>query len=199
MLRPNSETMTVCTYIPESVLNRGSGAVALYQQIIAAGETERWAEMCALQSPPGTRNTDRAFNQGQRMKMDRMAQVNATELHKRAQKAGIETGGKYYISALGKHTDPAAWVTCADDVLAVCKARNLDCEGVIKYKAAQQEVAPPKDVALAPDIVQRFEKEYIAHEPGLAERIKKNPKARTELRERIVENHGRKKRVKTRS
>lgn len=179
------------------VQRAGPRALAIFEQIMANGETAEWAAMCALRSPPGSRNTDRAFNQGQRYKMDRMAKVNADEIHKRAKAAGINTSGKYYIATLGKHTDPAAWVSSSDDVLAVCKARNLTCEGVINYKAPEREVPPPQDVPLAPDIVKRFEKEYIANEPGLAERIKKNPGARQELRERIVANHGKKKRTKT--
>lgn len=154
------------------------------------------AAMLALQSPAGTRYTDKAFNEGQRRKMERMHPDNARAIHARARAAGINPDGKYYVGALGKHTDPAAWVSSADDVLAVCKARNLDCDGVIRHKAVEKEVAPPPDVPLAPDLVQQFEKKYLAADPGLAEKVKKNPKARHELREKIVERHGRPKRKK---
>ncbi len=163
----------------------------IFFKVFDPNDPKTWAEaeMYAHQSPPGTRFTDRAFNEGQRRKMEGMSPLVAYNLHKAAQKAGIDTGGKYYVGGLGRATDKAAWVTSSDDVLAVCKARNLNCEGVVQHKAHFED-KPVKKVKLAEDLIQRFEKEYTANDPSLAKKVKRSKKAKQELRELIVHTHG---------
>lgn len=192
VIRTNSEAMTACTYIPEEVLNHGPGAVALYQQIIANGETERWATMCALKSPPGSRNTDRAFCEGQRRKMDNMASLTRRRLVETAKAAGIQTDGKFYMSGLGGHTNPAAWVSSAEDVITSCKVQNKGVEGVLNYKVPRPNEAPPKAVPLAEHLIQEFSVKELKADPVLAEKVRKNPKAKGALRERVIAKYGRK-------
>jgi hypothetical protein len=171
-----------------------AGVGAEYRRMVKAGTYPREAAMYALQAAPGSRNTDRAFCQGARHQMDNMDADNRKMLYKMAHKAGVNTAGKFYKGGLGKPTDPAAWVTSSDDVLAVCKARNLNCEGVIKHKAIEKDYVP-KNIPLAPDIVHEFEQKYTKADPGLAAKVKKSPKARRELQERIIDTHGNKRKA----
>lgn len=171
---------------------RRAGVLADYHKAVASGANPRFAAMLALQSPPGTKNTDRAFSQGQHRKMEQMGGRTRKLLQETAKRAGIETNGKYYLGGALKATDPAAWVTSAEDALTVCKRRNLNAEGVLNYKATVIE-KPPPDVALAPDLVRDFERKALQNDPALRAKVKANPKARRELREAIVERHGKKK------
>jgi hypothetical protein len=173
-----------------------AGVLDEYRKMVLAGTSPRAAAMYALQSPAGARNTDRAFCQGQQRKMESMGPLVRGMLQKRAKAAGIDTDGKYYMSGIGGHTDPAAWVSCAEDVLTVAKARNLKLEGSLNRQADPTEQKPPPDVVLAPDLVREFERKAFETDPGLRERCLKNRNARQELRESLVEKHGKKKRVK---
>lgn len=177
--------------IPDSVMERGDRAIALYQQIIAAGETARWAEMCALQSPPGVKNTDRTFCIGQREKMERMSPKVRKMLCKAAQKAGIQTDGKFYMGGLGGHTNPAAWVSCAEDVVTSCKVQNKGVEGVLNFAPPRPKEVEPPNVPLAESLINEMGHKYLKNDPALAEKCRKNPKARRELREKIIAKHGR--------
>lgn len=182
------------TTIPEEVIQRGREAVALYVQIINAGETERWATMCALKSPPGSRNTDRAFCEGQRRKMDDMHPKTRKRLVEVAKQAGIQTDGKFYMSGLGGHTNPAAWVSSAEDVITSCKVQNKGVEGVLNFRPPRTIEKPPPDVPLAEHLVQEFAAKELKADPALAEKVRKNPKAKGALREKVIAKYGRKKR-----
>ena len=50
--------------IPDEIRAAGQEAQRMYARLIAQGCTHRWAEMCALQQPPGVKGTDRAVMQG---------------------------------------------------------------------------------------------------------------------------------------
>lgn len=178
----------------DEVRAAGPEAVALYEQILANGETQEWAAMCALKQPSGSRNTDRAFCQGAARQMSMMAPVNRDEVLARAAKAGIKTQGKFYKGSLGRPDDPAAWVSSADDVLAVAKAKNLSIEGVIKHNAPIIE-KKPKRVRLAPDLVRQGVTRVLRSEPDTAAKVKENPKTLREIVERVIDKHGSKKKT----
>lgn len=169
-----------------------AGVRELYEKILAKGEGMEWAAMCALRSPPGASNTDRAFQEGARRQMEDMDPENAKNLMHIARKAGINPNGKYYKGSIGKYNDPAAWVSTADDVVTAVKAKKLNVEGVVNYKAAPAELPPPKRIALAEDIAQRQERKLLRADPALAEKCRKSAKARRELRDRVVATHSRK-------
>lgn len=178
--------------IPEAVIQRGREAVELYLQILQNGETVRWATMCALQQPPGTKNTDRAFSQGQAQKMERMPKRNRDQIMAIAKKAGIPTDGKFYVGALGKYDNPAAWVTSAEDVITSCKVQKIGVEGVLNYEppSKKQEIAPPKSVPLAPELVSELSRKAMKADPALAEKCRKDKRARQALREKVIAVHG---------
>ena len=176
----------------------GPSARKLFEKLLKAGKTPAAAAMYACQQPPGSRFTDRAFCQGQRRKMEGMSPMVGGLLHKTARAAGIDTNGKYYMSGLGRATDPAAWVTCAQDVLNVAKERNLNVDGALRHQAVKREVAPKEGGGVAPDILNELEAKSLAADPALREKVKKNPRARHELRAALTEKHGRRKRPKRR-
>lgn len=167
----------------------GPEAVALYRQILANGETAEWAAMCALQQAPGSKNTDRAFCEGARHRMNSMDDYNRNKILGIAKKAGINTHGKCYKSGLGRYDDPRAWVGSQDDVITTAKAKQLKIEGVVNYDASRP--TPPKKKPLAEDIVKREALSLMRADPKLAAQVKTNPKAKRELRERIIATHSR--------
>lgn len=173
------------------VERHGPSAVETFERILAEGETAEWAAMCACRQAPGTRNTDRAFCQGAQRRMSSMGNYLQEQVVKRAQKAGINTQGKYYKAGLGRYEDPAAWVSNADDVLAVAKAKNLNVEGVINHKAVERDVKV-KRVPLAEDLIQDQARRILKAEPETAAKVRTSKKAKSELRERIIATHARK-------
>lgn len=174
------------------VRQAGPAAVKIYRQSLAEGSTKEFAAMCALRQAPGSRNTDRAFCQGAQRQLDSMCDVNKKKLYELAHKAGISTQGKYYKGSLGRYDDPAAWVSNADDVLAVCKERNLHCEGVIKHRAVDKD-PKPRSHNLAPDLLRAGVKNHLKFDPALREKVRRNPKSVKEVVERVVATHARKK------
>jgi len=169
-----------------------AGVLDEYEALIAAGNPPGFAAMLALQSPPGSRNTDRAFSQGQHHKMERMNPTVRKALLFKAKQAGINTDGKYYCGGLGRYENPAAWVTSAQDVVDSAKLQGLSVEGVISHRGVQKDVKPPPSVALAPDLVNQMAGKEMQADPALAEKCRKSKKARGELRERVVAKYGRK-------
>ena len=175
--------------LDDQVKSAGDAEWKIYCQILAKGETAEWAAMCALRQAPGSRGTERAFSEGASRQMGRMSDITRRSLLAAARRAGIATDGKCYKGGLGRPDDPAAWVSTSDDVLAVAKARNLTVDGAVRHKGVEH-CGPPKRVRLATDIVDQLERDYRAEDPGLDQKVRKSPKARRELRERIVDKHG---------
>lgn len=172
------------------------GELALFDRLISEGKTPEAAAMYACSQAPGTKNTDRAFCQGQQRKMENMSPLVRGMLQKRAKAAGIDTQGKYYIGGpFGAH-DARSWVTSSEDLITVAKRNNLNLEGVINRKADRTEAPEKEKPALAPDVIRQIEKKMLRQDPGLLAKVKNNKHARRELHEQIVEKHARKKRFK---
>lgn len=167
-----------------------AGVVELFDEIVSKGETAQWAAMCAMRSPPGSRYTERAFLQDMNSGVDKMNWIVRDHMYDMAKKAGISTQGKVHKASLGPASDPGAWVSSMDDVLAVAKARNLTITGAVNHKGVEK-LGPKKKVALAPDVIKRYRKEYLERDPSLASKVRKSKKASRELTERIIANHSR--------
>lgn len=165
---------------------------AIYDECIRKGGTERFAEMCALQAPPGVRNTDKTFCIGQREKMEKMKPETRKAMVEVAKRAGIQTDGKFYMSGLGSYTNPAAWVSCAEDVITSCKIQNKGVEGALNFKPPRVVDKPPKEVPLAEHLVQEMAHKELGKDPALAEKCRKSKKARLALREKVIAKYGRK-------
>lgn len=166
--------------IPFSVRERGREAVETYQRALPHGE--RWAEMVALQCPPGTKGTERAFLQGRNNmeQFDSLPKRQAQYVLRDARRAGINPSGKVYCAGLADHRgwkDPAAWVSSNDDVLKVAKARRLAVSGSVNYDPGPAPVKPKL-------LSERIIKDEMRKE------LRKNPKAnKGELREKIIDKH----------
>jgi hypothetical protein len=167
----------------------GKKALALYKRILREDGSAEFAAMCALRQAPSSLNSERAFSEGAARQTRNMPELTRRLKYKAAKKAGIATQGKVHKDGLGPPSDPASWVSTPDDVLAVARARNLTVEGVVNHKGVEYE-GPRKTVALAPEIVDRFEREYRQGDPGLDAKVRRSPKARRELREKIIDTHG---------
>lgn len=165
---------------PPEVIAAGPKALNIYEKALPYGE--RWAAMVALQQPPGTKGTDRAFLEGRQNneQLDDMPRRQAAYVAKEARQAGISISGKYYCAGIADKRgwkDPEAWVTSSDDVLKVARKRRLHVTGSVNYDPGE---APPKRVLLSERII----KDEIRKEK------RKNPNAKAgELREKIIEKH----------
>jgi hypothetical protein len=138
--------------------------------------------MCALQEPPGTKGSDRAFMEGRlnQQWLDGMPKKQAATLLREAAAAGISTTGKVYVGGLADgraHRDPMAWVDSTADILKVARARNLTVDGAVRH---QGQPMPPTRKVLNERIIQEELPKYQKRHPG------KKP---AELREMIVNKH----------
>lgn len=166
--------------IPFEVRERGREAIELYSRALPHGE--RFASMVALQTPPGTKGTDRAFMQGRmnNQQLNDMPARQAQYVAEEARKAGIDISGKYYCGGVADKRgwrDPRAWVGSNDDVLRVAKDRRMVVSGSVNYDPGP---APPQRKLISESIVQ--------DEVRKAKR--KDPSAKVgELREKVIEKH----------
>lgn len=166
--------------IPSHIQRAGREAIETYRQALPYGE--RWAEMVALQQPPGTKGTDRAFLEGRQnnQQLDELPRRQAEYMVREARRAGISIAGKHYVSGIADHRgwrDPAAWVSSNDDVLKVARKRRLAVTGTVNY-----------DPGPAPRKVTKLSESIIKDE--MRKELRKNPRAkRGDLREKIIEKH----------
>lgn len=165
-----------------------------YDAMLENGTAPRLALMLACQQPPGTKASDRVFQQFNRNKMDSMDERSRTAYVRAARRSGIDTTGRHYIGGLGKPSDPSAWVSDLDDVKKVAEIKNLEVTGVFERSIDESRIKPPKEVRLAPHIVDQIAAARLAGNAKLREQVKKNPKKMQELREQVVEQHGKKNR-----
>lgn len=166
--------------IPREVLEAGSEAVSTYRRALPHGE--RWAVMCALQCPPGTKGTDRAYMEGRlnQQQFDDMPKKMASRMLREAQAAGINTTGKYYCAGIADrraYCDPRAWVDSTADVLKVARERNLTVEGAVNHHGT---VMPPQRTALSETIIKEEMRHYRKLHPG---------KKSADLRQMIIDKH----------
>jgi post-segregation antitoxin (ccd killing protein) len=141
-----------------------------YISMINAGQSPRFAEMCALQQPPGTKGTDRAFQEGRLAgnQWDELPARQAKKMIREAKAAGINISGKQYVSGLANklgHCDPRAWVSDLSDVKRVAKDRNLNVSGLVNIEATE---LPPIRHDLNPRIAKELAKKEIAKNPKLS-------------------------------
>jgi len=163
-----------------------AGRVDFYKHLISEGNNPGFAAMLAMQQPPGSKGTERAFLEGQQHWADKISHNAADALHTMAKKAGISTQGKKYIGGLGKPSDPMAWISTQDDVRSALKAKGLSSVGGVNYKAPEQEFKKRK---MAPDILNKYISEELRNDKKLAEKVRKDPDKLKPLKEKIVSKH----------
>jgi hypothetical protein len=166
--------------IPTEVSLLGRDAVNIYRAALPYGE--RWAVMCATQTPPGTQGSDRTFMHGKlnQQWLDRMPAKQAKTILKEARAAGVDVTGRVYMGGLADkraHRDPMAWVDSTADIKRVARARNLTVEGIVNHKGTP---VPPVRTALSERIIQEDLKHYRKTHPL---------KTEGDLREMIIQRH----------
>lgn len=166
--------------VPQEVLRLGRDAIFTYLRALKYGE--RWALMCATQTPPGTKGTDRAFMEGRLngQQFDDMPERMAKQMLREAHAAGISTTGKYYVGGIADkraYCDPEAWVDSTADIVKVAQKRNLTVEGAVTHKGTP---VPPKRQVLSERIIKEDMRYYRKLHPG---------KSKAELREMIINTH----------
>lgn len=158
--------------LPIEIKNAPKHVQDHFKKVLAMGYGERWAAMVALQQPPGTKGTDRAFQEGRLAgnQWDELPARQAKKMIREAKAAGINITGKQYVSGLANklgHCDPMAWVSDLSDVRRVAKARNLNVSGLVNVTAAE---LPPKSHDLNPRIARELAKKELAKNPKLSMR-----------------------------
>ena len=159
-----------------------------YFEMLAAGQLPKFALMCACRKAPMTRHSDRTFNSERRSIMESMNSHTKTAYLAKAKTAGISTQGKYYVGALGKPTDHAAWVSTVDDAKDVCKRKNLSATGLFEHKGQAREY---KRTRMAPDIVDSYVASRLQADSRLAESCARDPSALRRVRGEVVDRHSR--------
>lgn len=158
--------------LPYEIANASKEVQDHYLKMIADGQSERFATMCALMQAPGTKAADRTFMEGRYSGnwLDELPKKQAARIVREARAVGINPTGKFYMSGLADkrgHMDPMAWVDSVDDVKRVAKARNLNVQGMVTAEARQVE---PQKVKLNPAIAKELAKKERAKNPGLSMR-----------------------------
>jgi hypothetical protein len=159
------------TDLPYDIAAASPEVQAHFRKMIADGQTERFAEMCALSQPPGAAGVDRTFQQGHLDGnwLDALPKKQAQRLVREAKEVGVSTAGKFYFSGIADKRgarDPRAWVSSRDEVLQVCKERQLSIKGTINYEPP--EAAPPKRVRLAPRLANELADRAMKADPKLS-------------------------------
>lgn len=142
-----------------------------YMRMIADGQTPRFAEMAALQQPPGTKGTDRTFMEGRLdgSWLNQMPKPQADRMVRQARAAGINTSGRFYMGGLADkrgHMDPEAWVDSTADIKRVAQKRDLTVSGIIEYTPPEKPNLK-KSIDVAPDILRDHVRKELAANPGM--------------------------------
>lgn len=172
--------------VPYDIAKAGPAVVATYEKLLRLGYGQRWAEMCALQCPPGVKGTDRSFMQGRynNEQLNEMPDDHARNIVTLARRAGISVSGKYYVSGLADNrgpADPAAWVDSVHDVKKVAASRNLTVRGAVEHRG--EAMPRPKSRPLSERLTRELMREEKARHPTMK---------KGELREYVVAKYGRK-------
>jgi ribosomal protein S13 len=162
----------------------------IYDHLIKEGESPNMAAMLASMKAPGSWNTGKDFSKRENERMKSLDDQQREDITELAKKSGISTHGKTYNGQLGGYTDPMAWVSDTTDVKNAAVAKEMEIDGMVKVNAYR---GPRKKVRLAKDIVDRIEMQNRMKDPKLDEKCRKSDNARTELRNKIVDKHGAKK------
>lgn len=163
----------------------------IYDAMLANGESPVMAQMLATQRAPATRGTDSEFLRRERDRMTSMPDKTRDGIVDVAKRAGIDTTGKVYNGQLGKYNDPSAWVSNTHDVRQVAMKKGLGVKGAVNVDLPDR---PVKKTKIAPDILNRLERENRSADPSLDEKCRKSKTARSELRQRLADKHARKRR-----
>lgn len=158
--------------------------LARYLKMRQQGVSHVFARMSACRRASGAKGTDRAFDEHARARMNGMSESDL----RIAQAAGIQTQGKFHMSGLGPLDDPKSWVSDTNDIRQVCMERNYSCEGHVNHQGVE---VPPRQIDLAPDLVDEMVQQEFLEDPALAQKVKRSPRELDRLRHLVREKYGR--------
>lgn len=167
--------------IPDEVLDRGDRAVEIYLTSRGSGESESWALMCALRSPPGLKGTDSINFRGVAAgnPFPNMPESLRQHYIQQCRAQGIDFNGKVYKTGLvrkgygGLRFDPQALVDSTSGVKQVLERNGWGAEGMVNRDADNVDAPEFGDLPyqVADDIVdEHCANEVIENHGG---RIKK--------------------------
>lgn len=138
-----------------------------YERMRRKGESHTIAEMCAAQSAPKMKGSERALMEGALLDNNLKGKLPAqrASVIANARKAGINPTGKIWLGELaregmGSGRDPLAWVSGKDDVIAACRANGV---GSARFGVKPPQYVPePKQIRLNPKIARRMAREKFA-------------------------------------
>lgn len=170
--------------LPYDIAAAGPEVQGHYRKLIREGQSPRFAEMAALQQPPGTKGTDRALMQGRynHEYFGSMTGPLARRMLQEARAAGINVSGRFYMGGLADkrgHLDPKAWIDSVADIKRVAQERDLQVQGIVDY--TPPEKPPKKSVDIAPDILREQVRRELKANPKL-----KRGEATERVKDRIV-------------
>lgn len=165
-------------------------AGAIYWRLREEGESARFSEMVALQSPPRCMS-DRELFEG----FGTLDKQFSDPLYKKfvldnAKRRGFVPGNyDVYMPSLARYPgDPEAFVPPTGGrghIKKICEQRGWAHEGCVTVKGQDGARNPldDKDKKLAPDLVAENMRKYVEKNPGVK-------MSRDELRHTIIEKHG---------
>ena len=173
--------------LPHDIACSSEDVKRRYRGVVMDGVGARFAEMCALQSPPSTSGTDRTFMQGRynNEQFAGMAPDHAKGMISQARRAGVNPNGKYFCAGLADKRgagDPSAWVDSVADVKRVAEKKNLTIRGAINHSGTP--VPRPESKRLS---------ESLTKEMMQVEKHRHPTMKQGELKEYVVDKYSRKK------
>ena len=168
---------------------------AFYEQMRRDGQSHAFAEMAALQQPPGSMGTDSAFWSGglnSGTHMDHWPWPVRNFYLKKARQHGVDTAGKIYKPSLARFPgDPEAWISGRGDITKLAEKYNLDVSGAVEHRCDEslmQELVEKKNppVPIAKDIVDREVFKECVKNPEKALDLEET---RAEVADRLTPHH----------
>ncbi len=158
---------------------------AAYIRYRREGSSHSIAEICAFKTPPGTKNTDRAFFEGKYGGQDLEQlpagmQKRARERYRKMTGRDIPQGSVYISQLADGPGDPKAYFDSVHDIKKRCIETGAACEAL--GIAGAEVMAPKPKVKYAPRLLQRRLKSAMAN----PENQGKKPR---ELAEAIIDKH----------
>lgn len=156
-----------------------------FEEMRRNGESFNVASMLAYQRPPRA-NDDTTWLTSQSASIGGAFLDGKPEMVQRAytepaKAAGVSIKGSVYVPGLAEFPgDPNAWVKNVSEVKNKVEAKGWGCQGAVNVKA-REDVEPPPDVDVAPDLIERRALEKIEENPEL----KMSPELLHEAKEEI--------------
>lgn len=158
--------------LPFDIEHASHEVKAHYLKMVAAGQSPRFSEMCALGASPCVHGTNDNVMRGRQDGnwLDALPKKQAEWMLKEAKAAGIDTAGKYYMSGIADsraHCDGEAWISGKDDLLRVAKQRKLHVQGQVNYDPPEPDGPPKRRNSMNPKLVKSLARQEMRAEPGL--------------------------------